>query len=94
MIHEVYTNVLFGVSSMIFLTASLVQTNYIADHIKVSEIIFHGPFLGIILACLLADVAILIFALAILGNLYDFIAKGCINLIGAGQKLRAVSVIL
>lgn len=94
MINETYINVLFGTASIFMLFGSIKHSEYLTNNMDVAEEYYYGMNLGIVITCLFVNVCLGIFSMFILGNLNDFMHKMCINLIGAGQKLRVLAILM
>lgn len=94
MINETYRNVLFGVASISMLFGSIKHSEYLTGNIEVAEKYYYGMNLGLVITCLFVNVCLGIFSIFILGNLNDFMHRMCVNLIGAGQKLRVLAILM
>jgi len=94
MINETYKNVLFGVASLAMVLASISHSKNITENLKMSEDYYHGFNFSLIVTCLFVNVCLGIFSFFILGNMNDYIHRMCVNLIGAGQKLRVLALLI
>lgn len=94
MINETYRNVLFGTVSIVMLFGSIKHSEYLTGNMDIAEKYYYGMNLGLVITCLFANVCLGIFSIFILGNLNDFMHRMCVNLIGAGQKLRVLAILM
>lgn len=92
MVKETIKNLFFCFSNIALIAASIRHTDLLTSYPDKAEEIYPTPYFGIVLTCLFVNLILFIFAMLILGNLNDFILHRCLNLIGACQKLKIVSV--
>lgn len=94
MISETYKNAFFGAVSICLILATIKHSEYITNNIDIAEKYYFGSTFGILVTCLFVNMCLGIFSLFILGNLNDFIEHMSVNLIGAYQKMRVLSILM